>query len=415
MIEFLILIFILAAGSYILPGLNISVSSGFYVMIDAMPIVLAFFCFVNPNIYRVIHSKLKFVNLYVSIWFVFFIIEIYYSKSLYGEDLKTLGLFKTYWPVTYILLVYPLLYVLDFYEESFLKKLYSLVMIDTLLRAVASVLYTTMGISISSFLTSKMGGARQGFDRVFGSVFQTVAVDLCVAGRLINRKIAGGLCSIFIFVFYIIWVDQSRSKLITLLVMFAVAIYLYFGEKGIWRSTKARNFYVIFCVFAIISFSILGGMELIVQSFSGGTTVNRIYGLDHFNESIKGKELLGMGLLYDDTMYNSTALYDILRNPDPQLGRAAFFEDFGIIGHYYNFGIVGLIVFILLFIRFVHVVRQARGTNVYPILLLLAVHVIADTIMPISIFNTTQMILIPVYIAIFEHYNIKIFEERRLE
>ena len=43
--------------------------------------------------------------------------------------------------------------------------------------------------------------------------------------------------------------------------------------------------------------------------------------------------------------------------------------------------------------------------------MILFVHALLDTIMPISVFTNTNMILVPFYLAIFEFYNIHIRNE----
>lgn len=97
----------------------------------------------------------------------------------------------------------------------------------------------------------------------------------------------------------------------------------------------------------------------------------------------------------------------MLRNPNTQLGRAAFFEDFGIIGQYFNYGIVGMAVFLGFFLRMFKIVSNCKNTSKYYMLLILFVHVVLDSIMPISIFTSANMILVPFYFAIFEFYNVE--------
>ncbi len=413
-IELLVLLYVILNATYIFPFFDVQVPELFYSMARIVPIITAAYCLLNRNVYSQIYHYVKFINWFVAVWFLFFVLEIIYSINLYGENITFERILSNYWCFVYILLVYPIVYLLYLYKDGFLKKLASIIVFDTFLRGTASFVESVSGISISAFLSTKMSSARIGINRLFCNVFTPLVLDLKIVKDIDNRymKFFPSFTTIFLLI-YIIFIDQSRSKLVGIVAVIGIWIYAGIDSKNSF-SGKKKVIYIVGMIMFVICLTTFGVIESIFDSFSttgenAASTINRVYSVKYYLSEMKGKEALGMGLLYDDTIYGSgsSTLYHILRNPDIQLGRAAYFEDFGIIGQYFNYGIIGVMLFLFFFLRIVKIVCNCKYTSKYYMLLILCVHSVIDSFMPISIFTNTNMILVPFYFAIFEFYNIE--------
>lgn len=413
-VEFLVLFRVIMNATYIVAFFDVPVPEVIYFLARVVPIVTVGYCFLNRRIYQQIQVYVKFINPFVVIWFLFFISEIVYSLFLYGRQISFDRILSNYWCFIDILLVYPVVYLLHLYEGKFLKKLVIVVMLDTFLRGAASIIESAFGISISSFLSTKLSVARIGFKRIFCNAFVPMVLDLEISHELEYRrkKLLPGFL-ILLLLFFLIFFDQSRSKLVGIVAVIGIWVYVGIDSRDNFKGRRKVG-YILFVTMLITFFAVLGGFDSILSNFSAtgqnaASTINRMYSIEYYLAAIKDKHVLGMGLLYDDTIYESSSgeLYLMLRNPNTQLGRAAFFEDFGIIGQYFNYGIVGMAVFLGFFLRMFKIVSNCKNTSKYYMLLILFVHVVLDSIMPISIFTSANMILVPFYFAIFEFYNVE--------
>lgn len=418
-IEYLVLFCVIMNATYIISFFDLPVPEVLYFFARVVPIVTAGYCFLNRRIYQRIRVYVKFINRFVVIWFLFFAVEIVYSLFLYGGNITFERILSNYWCFIYILLVYPVVYLLYLYKDKFLKKLSGVVMFDTALRGMASLTESIFGISISYFLSTKLSAARIGFRRIFCNAFVPMALDFKISHKIEHRgKKLLPIFSILLLLLFLIFFDQSRSKLVGIVAVIGIWVYAGIDSWGNFRG-KRKAAYITFIVILVSFFAGVGGIDSVLENFSitsrnAASTINRMYSVNYYRSAINDKRALGMGLLYDDTVYGleSSSLYSILRNPDIQLGRAAYFEDFGIIGQYFNYGIIGIVVFMGFFLRMYGIVRNCKNTSKYYMLLILFVHALLDSIMPISIFTNTNMILVPFYFAIFEFYNIDTRNEK---
>lgn len=417
-IECLVLFCVIMNATYVVSFFDFQVPEVLYFFARVVPIITAGYCLLNRKVYQRIRIYVKFINWFVAIWFLFFAIETVYSLILYGEKITVGRILSNYWCFLYILLVYPIVYLLHLYKDEFLRKMSNIVMIDTALRCTASLAESIFGVSISCFLSTKLSAARIGFKRIFGNAFVPMVLDFKISHNIEHRgRKTLSSFSILLLLLFLVFFDQSRSKLVGIAAV--IGIWGYAGiDSGDNFRGKRKIAYITFVVILVSLFAVFGGIDSVLGNFSvtgsnAASTINRMYSIDYYRSAIKGKHVLGMGLLYDDSVYGlgSSSLYSVLRNPNIQLGRAAYFEDFGILGQYFNYGIVGIIVFLCFFLRLYRITRNCKNTSKYYMLMILFVHALLDTIMPISVFTNTNMILVPFYLAIFEFYNIHIRNE----
>ena len=417
-IEYLVLFCVIMNATYVVPFFDFRVPEVLYFFARVVPIVTAGYCFLNRRVYQRIRVYVKFINCFVVIWFLFFTIEIAYSLILYDEKITVSRILSNYWCFLYILLVYPIVYLLHLYKDEFLRKISNIVMIDSALRCTASLSESIFGVSISYFLSTKLSAARIGFKRIFSNAFVPMVLDFKISHKIEHRgKKTLPSFSILFLLLFLVFFDQSRSKLVGIVAVIGIWVYAGIDSEENFRGRR-KIAYITFVVILIFLFAVFGGIDSLLGNFSvtgsnAASTINRMYSIDYYHSAINDKRVLGMGLLYDDSVYGlgSSSLYSVLRNPNIQLGRAAYFEDFGILGQYFNYGIVGIIVFISFFLRLHRIVRNCKNTSKYYMLLILFVHALLNTIMPISIFTNANMILVPFYLAIFEFYNIDIRNE----
>lgn len=401
-------LFSVISNTYILGALGIA-GEPINVLTKVIPILLFLICNLFHSIRVQIAPYRKYADIYILLWFLFFTAETIYSINMYGSSIQLSEIISNYWNYTSIVLVYPMLYLLTVYGEGILCKIINVTLFDTLLRGIGCVSATVLGSSIFPFFQTRLMGIRIIFYRLFATNYFGLSFvsALCIKKYSKNRMRTRWM-AIVCFWTYLILIDQSRTKIVATAIVFVLWLPSCFGKYFFGTRNKKLLYWSTITVLVVL-FLISGGYDIISSSFSvtgvnAGSTTNRLFAMNYYNKVIKGKEMLGMGLIYDDTIYGRSSLYNILRNPAIETANYAFYEDFGILGQFYNFGIIGVLLFMLLFIRFYKILGITKNSSNNSMLKLLFIQILIYSILPMSAFAQGTVYIVPLYIAIFEYY-----------
>jgi len=123
-------------------------------------------------------------------------------------------------------------------------------------------------------------------------------------------------------------------------------------------------------IFAVVLLSIylisVGFAEEAIESFDpdsdmgGGSTLARIYAIEHYYNSPYRNKLLGMGFINDNDLERSLILHRTRRS------MRAFFSDLGLLGYYFNMGVIGIVIYLYFFLFLYFRSVKKRGLRASP-------------------------------------------------
>lgn len=385
------------------------------------PVILFFICLFNKGIYAKIKPFLGFINPYFMVYFAFFFFEAIYTVNVYGTAIDIYLMVKNYSFLSDILLLYPLLYIMQ--SEKSVDGVVNIVIFISLFanlqRFVNWFIYNFKGISLFPELTSRFLGLRNGRYRCTASKMHSLAFDLSLSRFYQNRyrkKIYLLIC-LFFFGFQV-YVSQGRTEDLCYIITFMFVTY-FVMPKYFTNHKDIKIMYIISISAVGIALLYTGVVSDFVSSFStnsseSGSTLNRLYSINYYWGQVKNHILVGMGFLYDDPA-KSGFLYSILRGNSGSW-QTAFFEDFGILGQFFNYGLIGALILLSQFIRYFKILRKEfkKRNDAFIFLLPLFIHSFIDTILPMSIFQAGVYILVPFYFAFFEYVNVCGIKNNRL-
>lgn len=384
--------------------------------------IAMFMTYIICGLRKRISQYVKYISRFIVLFYVFLMCEYIYTCEIYSLSLigNFWDTFTNYFYWTKLLLIYPIIYVFR-YDGCIERLLYSFVnsiVLANAMRAVAWMGKSLAGISIFPALANSITGIRAGRFRYGSCKMHTLAFDIAITKALErNKKIIWTIITLF-FLIYQFYIANGRSQNICYILSALVCVY--FSTQ--WSSKNESRYKFLFALLMII-----GIITLILSGFLGetyssffstesveyGSTQNRLFAIEYYTSAIKNKQLFGMGLLYDDSG-TKNVLYYILRNPSNGWN-AAYYEDLGLLGQYFNYGIIGVVFFVAIMYRMYRIsVRALKLKSVYgPMLITLFVHFITMTATSMSIFLPSNSLQLAIEMAVFEYINYS--EKERVE
>jgi len=359
-------------------------------------LLLCGYTIINFNKSCYTYYKRAFLVIY-SLIFLMFI----YSVTIYDQSL--FNIIKQNIHVTYYLII---LLILRLNNNGKLKKVYIILVIITLFtlfaKAYSWYLINYRGIIIFPKLLYEYGTLwkRNELYRYTSTAtgsfcFTLISFDLLVQhGKYtIFRRIVDICFLIFIFLFDF-FIYQSRAECIICISTFAVMFLLK-------KQYKVDKLFLKIVIIVIVAITVLctGILGKVYSSFApdalnGGTTRLRFDAFEHYFYYFKKNPILGIGFL-DNT--NS----DLLTIRNGIMGNR-YLDDLGVIGFIFQFGLVGVVILIIIYIRMVSIFFLEKN-SVFNVLLggLITLFTMMN-IMSACPFDSQRMIVVPFLLAIFE-------------
>lgn len=300
---------------------------------------------------------------------------------------------------------YWFLYVLDKDgEKKFFKIVNGLFWIMVLISFVAYTVYALAGIQIFSGLytsesiqsTSNMDGLimRDENLRIGLPIWGIFAFSYYLSGLLVKKKKIY-ILPILCFFLYMFYIEQTRANLLYYCIASFVTILFM-------KDSKFYSFIVLFIGFG----ALIGATPLLLESFSDTgehaySTIARIYEIEYFWSVWQNNIWGGMGLLAGNSEVPD--ILDIVYSP---LGIASM-NDIGVFaGLFCYMGVIGVLYYLAFVSRFSYILRKYnKSTDRYGFVFLLTLFVyFLLSSLTLSPFDSGRILMVSIYLAMFEYY-----------
>lgn len=349
-----------------------------------------------------------FLNKYILITVLILACDSLYTKLNY--DTTFMDLISTVSRFADILLAYPIIYV--FWREKdineILKFIPKITFISLAIRFIVWFMYNMRGIPVFPNILNEYSSmwVKDAYLRISDTSLTGISFVILVYFCFDNRiKKAERMLMGFMAAFYVVYagvVYASRSQLISMLMTTFIMMIIKRSSK---KGSMVKM--VILCSLA----AALGGSSYLYnlfQSFSTSSqyslsTLARINAVKYYMTLWNKSMLCGIGVLNTGKDF----FYYIVHAKVE--GGLTYYEDLGILGFIFNFGLLGIIIFAVPLGRFFRTLISHWQTDVKENVLLLGLfsYLIISCILSQSVFDPQRIFSFPFYIAIFEYAKYK--------
>lgn len=405
----LILVILYATG--ILGSFNMNITLLSYFM-DISPILMYAIIRFTPRLFKHIIRYAKRLDKFLFLYLGFWCAEIVYTLVVYNGQFSINPILlirkNLYW--LNILMVYPVLYIFeqDGGMKRFLNNILVISVMGNLQRFIAWLAYSRGTVIFPSIIKDGLSIRNGVFYRLGGCSLHYLGYDLSICNYAKEKKYKNlYLILTILFFLYQVIIGQSRAGIICYIVIACYAAYYLLTQKyeKYRRQYKIAIIVIIalsaaYLLFAGYLHSFVGSFSSMADSFTAGSTTNRLYAIDYYWSLMKEKPLFGIGFIYDDSdVIGAMARY--LRGYGTGV---AYLEDLGFMGQFFQVGILGSLVLFFIIKRMYSNARSVGKHNQFDgtVLTLLFIHVLLMGITTFSLFLKSLFYLVPLYLAISE-------------
>lgn len=346
---FIILTIILLIDNGIFTYLSLPVISDSvkYTSFIAVTGILLFVnCVANSTISKTLKPYQNSINTYIIIVMIFIAVVSIYSYMKYGQSAK--DYFLTFRFYLYFFLVAPFIFI--FTKEGGYEDLVRIITISVLifllLDLADAVIYNYTRITVFNAISVNL---RHGRLRILAPSLFGIGISYCVF-RLFRDKRqldkVKWISAIAIIIVYTFYTNMTRMYFIAIIATFLV-MYLV-------RPRAKTNQVIVWFILIVIAFLIVqtGLLGAFLETFSesneelGSSTVARQNAIEYFSQWTEANPIFSMGFVNPTNLYFSRIFFG------PEI--TCCFDDIGIINMWYHFGILGVIVATVLFIRLIY-------------------------------------------------------------
>ena len=369
-------------------------------MYEFMPFVyvfLALACYFSGHIRKTISPYCKKINKFLLIIFLLVFIESMYTIAFGGITFEEVMVSSESY--LKLLLVYPIIYILCMYGEN-RTNLYISVILCTMICycAYIAIVFNQTGVNLNQMLIYNEHRLRGGTIRIQSIALLWFAIPICFNEFLHTKQKVnkiffgsvslGSLC-------YFIYINQSRSHYIALI---AMMIVMYFCKER--RSKRQLLLVIIGAICAVGVFNSQFFQEFLFTfstSYSESTTTERIVIIADLNNAVRRMPL---GYLFGMGIRNTAEINGVVR----------WFMDIGLLGDFFNTGILSLVLFgymvtrLLKNAKILKVINNKDRTFLLGIAAYLLAGIPGYTVLPY-----TRIFSIPFIVAYCEYLGMKVY------
>lgn len=372
-------------------------------------IILFLICLFSASNQKEIQRNYKvYLNKYILIIILILICNCIFTSLNYTTTI--FDLITVIYRFAIILLAYPIIYL--FWHVKDINRILKFISVATfvslIIRYFTWFMYNKRGISLFPNILNEYSSLwiRNGLLRLSDTSLTGITFVILIY-FLLNNEMKKPTRIVMLFmatfcVFYANIVYASRAQFISMLLTSFVMIILN-------RSTKKGTIIkmLIFCIFVVL-LSNSSYLDNLLQSFSTTSqyslsTSARINAFHYYFDLWKNSPLCGIGVLNT----NREDFYYIVHASVK--GGFTYYEDLGILGLLFNFGLLGFLIFLIPFRRFLKIILSYWNSNIKEKILLIGLfcYFIFSCLLSQSVFDSQRILSLPFYIAIFEYVKYK--------
>lgn len=394
----ILILIIVATGIFSIFNIPVLRSYSFlYSFIFIVSVGLYINTLINRNLFNKIKPYIRYFDAVTVYLVIFLVIHCIYGYVHYNEGIRLLyNVAKIFF---YLLLFYAFIYIMHSKNgyEDLLKAISIIVVIYLAFTAFDALIYNFTGRAI---LPAVGYGLRYNRMRIDYPAFAGIAY-IYYLNKLISlsprkRSFYKYLSLVLFMIFFLFYVNMTRAYIIA---YFAVTFIMIL----IKRRPKNKQLVIVVTIFcAIIALIATGAIDAFISSFSedsaelGASTLARRLAREYFTDIANNNPVLGLGFVCPDT----PLLAKIYWGPDGIYS----LDDLGIINMFFNYGILGIILVVLIFARMLYCAVMIFIANREKSILIMGITVfIAATCASLCVFDLQRIVALPLYWAIFEY------------
>lgn len=369
-----------------------------YTSLVAMAAVLLFInCVANSSINKILKPYQNSINVYLIIITLFIAIVSIYSYIKYGQTLK--DYFLTCRFFLYLFLISPILFIFckENGYEDLVKTITVIVLAFLLLDLAAAVIYNYTGITVFDAIPFRV---RHNRLRIFAPSLFGIAISYSVFRLFRDKRQLDKLkwiAVLLVIIVYTFYTNMARMYIISII---ATVLVMY-----LVRPRAKTNQVIVWFILIVVAFILVesGVIDAFLETFSedneelGSSTVARQSAIEYFKQWSDANPIFSMGFVNPTNLY----YYAIFFGPDG----VCCFDDIGIINMWYHFGIFGVIVVAVMFIRLTYLYIKIYYVNKSPNRVFIAglfVFLIVTQV-SLSVFDGQRIFFLVLLWAIFEY------------
>lgn len=342
----------------------------------------------------------KLLNFYIVPYIIILIIEILNTQLLYHYNLSVM--INSLLPYLYIFWAYPLIYIFDNEKSIYplLKTICKLAILMIVIKFIGWFFYNYKGMNLfQNLVLETTDWIRNGKQRIdVTPLFGITFVYYFYRFLITNKRRFINLMIIVALIGYLILVTQVRYQTIVVVLTGLIMIYFIPEKNGYGRLGK------LIVTFLLLLGMITGGIAAIIELFSvnginGASTAVRFEGIQHFLNIMKNTNhyLIGLGMM---SQWNGVSEQLLYRNQWSYY----YLSDLGIIGEFIIFGVLGIIVYGLMFYFFIKTDMKLKDRWQRVALTGLLAYLIMSSL-SLNVFDLSRSFDVPFYFAIFSYMN----------
>lgn len=336
------------------------------------------------------------LNIYIIPYLLIVLYEGLNTKSMYSYNNITLMYALT--PYLYVIFSYSLSYIfiVDGSYIPFLEKISILGIVMTIIRIIGWFFYNYYRLPIFlGIVLQSPDWVRNGFQRIDVIPLYGIIVVLLLSNYLKSNKLKE-LLMLLTLVVYPVFITQVRYLTIVILITTISMIYLKPSESS-------KSIFTKILLSIALSFSVIFGViQQVVALFSpdslyGPSTSVRIEAMDHFYNLVNttGNQFSGLGYLLS---WNGNAAQLLTKN----IWQNYYLSDLGIFGGLVVFGLLGIIVYgLLYYLGIKSVINNWNHDNVNRVMVVGMFIYMVLSCLSLNIFDMNRAMDVPFYLAIF--------------
>lgn len=358
---------------------------------------LYFNTLINTSLHETVNAYSGYFKM-VTVYLIFFIIvHSIYAYIHYDENLRQIyAVFKIF---CYLFLFYPIIYVI--HQNHGYDKLLKTIAIITLIvfaaYTICAVIYNYSGQLIFPALKYSIRHNRLRIDFPALAGIMIIYYFSKFLSASIRSKAFWKYTAIILFLcFYEVYINMTRMYIITLAVTFLVMFFVKRHPKN------KRILYIALILIVFIILLSTNTLTAFFETFSedsedyGGSTLARRLAREYMIQFPQNNPFLGMGFLCPDTPRLALIMY----------GPEGIFsmDDLGILNMFYNYGLSGIVLTVLIFARLLYCAAIIFINNRERSLIVSGIVTwIACSCASLCIFDMQRMLALPLYWAIIEY------------
>ncbi len=293
------------------------------------------------------------ISPFLAVYILGLFVEYIYSMAQYSQSISEV--WDCVKPFLYLFLVFPIVYVLLKENNDILLVISIIVCIVVFLRLIQAFLYNTFSIVLfRSLMENAVRGIRNNRVRMDVTCLGPISTiylfyySICRKPKIVYYFLLGTNIVAYIYMY------QSRVAFAAII---SVMIIMFLCKEKRGKRELLIGALGVALLYVMLGTTVLGrfiGTFADNSEIGGLSTKARILSIDYYFHCPYRTPLLGMGFIND----SDPARFLILHRTQYSMG--AYYSDLGVLGLYFNLGILGLALYSFFFFKLLSAVREAR-------------------------------------------------------